>query len=175
MPYNHTDTGSPNERELTPEEYRLLKREIEEKRMAKKLSECPYCKRPADERGGINHVGGCTGLQEIFLNRLQYDGLQTEITHLRGNLSLAEEGLASAMQEIKTLHAGRDNAQLINDNGAKEIERLRAIIFRIKEARLDWSMVCECTCGACETFSSAIWLIGRSAVEPTPNESSKSS
>jgi hypothetical protein len=104
--------------------------------------ECPYCKRSVDEHGGINHVGGCTGLQDIPMNRLQYD-------ILRGNLSLAEEGLASY---------------------ALEVERLKATIMRVKQARLDWAMVCECTCAACETFSNVIRLIGRSAVEPTPDE-----
>jgi len=51
--------------------------------MTKKLSECPYCKRPADEHGGINHVGGCTGLQDVPMNRLQYDIRQAEIERLR--------------------------------------------------------------------------------------------
>jgi hypothetical protein len=34
--------------------------------------------------------------------------MQAERDHLRGNLSLAEEGLASAMQEIKELTVDRD-------------------------------------------------------------------
>lgn len=35
------------------------------------LTECPYCKRPSDSEGGINHVGGCTALEDAGLNRLQ--------------------------------------------------------------------------------------------------------
>jgi len=46
--------------------------------MTKKLSECPYCKRPADENGSIFHVGGCTALQD--------DGLTQEVERLRACL-----------------------------------------------------------------------------------------
>ena len=35
------------------------------------LKECPWCKRPSDSEGGINHVGGCAGLENAGLNRLQ--------------------------------------------------------------------------------------------------------
>jgi hypothetical protein len=35
------------------------------------LKRCPYCERPADDAGGINHVGGCAGLENAGLNRLQ--------------------------------------------------------------------------------------------------------
>jgi len=110
-------------------------------RLTKKLSECPYCKRPADEHGGINHVGGCTGLQDVPMNRLQYDILQAEITQLRGNLSLAEEGLAAATQEIEHLKAYqlqmneilKENAQLRNDLTAVGLERdrLRAALRKL--------------------------------------------
>jgi hypothetical protein len=51
-----------------------------------------------------------------------------------------------------------------------EIEWLRATILQVQQAQLDWAMVCECQCAACETFSNAIRLIGRSAVEPTAHE-----
>lgn len=54
-----------------------------------------------------------------------------EITQLRGNLSLAEEGLASVMQE-----------------------------------RLEWAMVCECSCAACEKLSSTIRNAARPSHEP---------
>lgn len=39
------------------------------------LTKCPYCERPADSEGGINHQGGCIGLEKIDLNRLQYNAL----------------------------------------------------------------------------------------------------
>lgn len=39
------------------------------------LTKCPYCERPADSEGGINHRGGCIGLEKIDLNRLQYNAL----------------------------------------------------------------------------------------------------
>lgn len=89
--------------------------------MTKTLSECPYCKRPADERGGINHVGGCTALQDVPMNRLQYD-------ILRGNLSLAEEGLASYAQQIIAL----EDAGLALQN---ENERLQQEVARIEGFR----------------------------------------
>lgn len=54
--------------------------------MTKKQTECPYCQRPADDAGSIFHVGGCTALQEIPMNRLQYDLLQAEIQRLRAAL-----------------------------------------------------------------------------------------
>jgi hypothetical protein len=37
--------------------------------------QCRYCKRPADLDGSINHVGGCLGLERVWLNQLQYDRL----------------------------------------------------------------------------------------------------
>ena len=51
-----------------------------------------------------------------------------------------------------------------------EIQRLRGSLLQVKQARLDWAMVCECSCAACETFSNIIRLFGRGAVEPTPSE-----
>ncbi|SRR6266404_2541268 len=36
---------------------------------------CPYCGRLADAKGGINHVAACIGLDNIAINRLQYDVL----------------------------------------------------------------------------------------------------
>lgn len=47
--------------------------------------ECPYCKRPADEEGGIWHVSGCAGLEKVEMNRLQYDALVA-----RGGLKTSE-------------------------------------------------------------------------------------
>lgn len=37
--------------------------------------ECPYCKKPADSDGSIFHAGGCRGLDDIKMTRLQYDSL----------------------------------------------------------------------------------------------------
>lgn len=71
--------------------------------MTKKLSECPYCKRPADERGGINHVGGCTGLQTVSMNRLQYDGLQDEIKRQRAEIRSLDQANGGALREIERL------------------------------------------------------------------------
>lgn len=45
-----------------------------------RLTSCPYCDRPADSEGGINHVGGCIGLETVRLNRLQYDALVSKVT-----------------------------------------------------------------------------------------------
>lgn len=39
------------------------------------MSECPYCKRPADRQGGILHEAGCAGLETVEINRLQFDAL----------------------------------------------------------------------------------------------------
>lgn len=63
--------------------------------------------------------------------RLAATTIETQIGtigQLRGNLSLAEEGLANAMQE---------NAEL------------KAQLERIQQARLTWAMACECQCCAC--------------------------
>jgi hypothetical protein len=58
-----------------------------------------------------------------------------EITQLRGNLSLAEEGLASAMQEIAMLKGPGNATQAQLDAATKplhtEIERLRAGIEKM--------------------------------------------
>lgn len=39
------------------------------------LTECPYCKRPADSDGSIWHAGGCAGLEKVDINRLEYERL----------------------------------------------------------------------------------------------------
>lgn len=39
------------------------------------LTKCPYCERPADRDGGINHVPGCRGLERVCINQLEYDRL----------------------------------------------------------------------------------------------------
>jgi hypothetical protein len=67
--------------------------------MTNTLSECPYCKRPADERGNIFHVGGCTALQAMDMNRLQYDVLQAELANV-----------ASRNREIERLRKGLNDA-----------------------------------------------------------------
>jgi hypothetical protein len=86
-----------------------------------------------------------------------------ELTQLRGNLSLAEERLASAAQQIIDFENSGHVMQA-------EITRLQNHLINVKQARLDWAMVCECQCAACETFSNFIRLIGRGAVEPTSAE-----
>ena len=60
---------------------------------------------------------------------------QAEIEQLRGNLSLAEEGLANYAQENKELK-----------------ERLE----RIEQERLTWAMTCECYCPACTALDKLI-------------------
>jgi hypothetical protein len=54
-------------------------------------------------------------------------GLGEAITQLRGNLSLAEDGLASYALEVE----------------------------RIQQAKLTWAMACHCECQACDTFYEA--------------------
>jgi len=110
--------------------------------------------------------------------QLRNDCLHCEIDQLRGNLSLAEEGLVNHALEIErknSLIDAQDEAQTSlhaeNVRLREEIERLQAHIVCVKQARLDWAMVCECSCAACETFSNAIRIIGRGVVEPTPHES----
>jgi hypothetical protein len=68
--------------------------------MTKKLSECPYCKRPSDGIG-INHVGGCAGLQDVVLNRLQYDGLIQEIERLRAHRNVCVQHLRLGAEQIR--------------------------------------------------------------------------
>lgn len=46
------------------------------------FSRCPYCERPADSDGCINHIGGCFGLESADLNQLQHRGLTDEIERL---------------------------------------------------------------------------------------------
>jgi hypothetical protein len=36
---------------------------------------CPYCGRTADKDGATYHGPGCAGLEEVTMNRLQYDAL----------------------------------------------------------------------------------------------------
>lgn len=52
------------------------------------LAQCPYCKRPTGDDGCIVHEGGCAGLENVVLNRLQYDllvsrGAETKASHER--------------------------------------------------------------------------------------------
>lgn len=100
------------------------------------------------------------------MNRLQYD-------ILRGNLTLAEEGLASATQEIQTrdqqLKESVDHDAAYQRDLARlracwaealanvtirnqQIERLRTSLEQIQQQRLTWAMACPCSCGACDGF-----------------------
>lgn len=69
-------------------------------------------------------------------NFVLYDDAQAELAQLRGNLSLAEEGLANYAQDME----------------------------RIRQARLTWAMACDCTCPACMTFDKVV--IGPSSGHP---------
>ncbi len=109
--------------------------------MTKTLSECPYCNRPACEDGSILHATPCAGLETVDLNRLQFDNFMRayeENAQLRGNLSLAEEGLASAMQEIERLNARV--AQITQGNEAQAINggRLRDSLSQMESQRDHW-------------------------------------
>ncbi len=109
-------------------------------------------------------------------NRIPFNGVECpycKINLLRGNLSLAEEGLASATQEIGQLQGqyaaanamARARAEEIARLSAcwaealgnvtarnQEIERLYARWEHIRQAKLTWAMACPCECAACDTF-----------------------
>ncbi len=92
----------------------------------------PLCDRPA--MVCAEHFGSS--------NRIIAD-LRIEITQLRGNLSLAEEGLASAMQEIQTLRGPGNPTQMALDAVTKplhiEIERLKAKRDEWYKAEAAWN------------------------------------
>lgn len=64
-------------------------------------------------------------------------------------------------------HLPRQGAHSCMQSMQAQIDRLKGHLLKVKQQRLDWAMVCECECKACETFSEVIRLIGRGAVEPT--------
>jgi hypothetical protein len=57
-----------------------------------------------------------------------------EITQLRGNLSLAEDGLAAAMQEIELLLSRLEGSQAAAVVGEREIERLQRDLRNARES-----------------------------------------
>lgn len=102
---------------------------------------------------------------------VRYAEVQSELTQLRGNLSLAEDGLASAAQQIIDLENSGQAMQA-------EIERLqpfeKAALYTqgggdlagIQQARLTWALACQCTCDACETLNNAIQKAVGGSPEP---------
>jgi hypothetical protein len=47
-----------------------------------KFANCPYCGRPANADGGIHHEGGCIGLEDAGLIKLQHYALDQRIREL---------------------------------------------------------------------------------------------
>jgi hypothetical protein len=82
------------------------------------------------------------------MNRLQYDALKARIVALAHSVTIAEE------------HESRTAFQ-------ERIAQLEAARLRVRNARLEWAMVCECVCDACETLSSAIQRNTKDHNDPT--------
>lgn len=60
------------------------------------LTNCRYCRHPAQADGSIFHEAGCDGLETVRLNRLQYDALCDRATPVRA--STAEVVLPSSAE-----------------------------------------------------------------------------
>jgi hypothetical protein len=54
------------------------------------ISQCPFCNRPCDERGGIYHEPHCEGLQDAGLNKLQRYMLEHKTAQPPGASALAK-------------------------------------------------------------------------------------
>lgn len=59
---------------------------------------------------------------------VRYEDAQAAVAQARGNLSLAEEGLANAMQEIEAAKHDIERLQAAASAEANEVERLRKAI-----------------------------------------------
>jgi hypothetical protein len=58
------------------------------------LAICPYCNQVAHKEGFIAHMYGCEGLQDVLLNRLQYDAIATR--------AVVSKDLLEALRKIVT-------------------------------------------------------------------------
>jgi hypothetical protein len=75
--------------------------------------------------GNQEHMGACdAGTLVTAINLLERPSVADEITQLRGNLSLAEEGLASAMQEIQRVYGLMNHWSGAAQEKDAEIEQL---------------------------------------------------
>jgi hypothetical protein len=95
-----------------------------------------------------------TALNDLSMERSCKQDLQAQVSQLRGNLSLAEEGLAAAVEEIQGLRQFKDWAEpqiVTHGQNAVEIERLHAAL---EEARGCHDQ--PCSCGACFAISNAL-------------------
>lgn len=69
---------------------------------------CPYCKRPADREGGICHLGGCAGFEDVSMTRLQYDALNQRIAELKRGYDRMFDKAAELERELHGVRAASD-------------------------------------------------------------------
>ena len=111
---------------------------------------------------------GCVQNYIAHLERIEvkYKNLCAVLNEQAGEILDLKEQLA-ALQSREVCTVAHENVETC---GYCQRDAIEAELERIAQARLTWAMACQCTCDACESFSS---VIRKACFQSEPQETPK--